>query len=684
MAGLLVSVLLLGITTRAWAQPEAYNWKFGEQSGIRFPAGAGPVMSPGAMGTYEGCASISDAEGVLQCYANTETVWDRNGTIMPNGRLMGSHSSATQGVLLVRGPGQARWYYLFTVDALENNLSGGLRYSIVDMSLRGGLGDVQATNSRPLPVPGNGLVAEKLTAIRHANNRDYWIVVHGWNNNSFYAYLLNGQGISTTPVVSAIGSVHSMAGGPLSALGYLRASPNSRRLASAQMRPGGVELFDFNPTTGQVVAMRNLPPVGASPYGLEFSADNSKLYIGDDRLIHQVDITNNLFISTLPIPSNRVYALQRGPDSRIYVALAGTPLLGVIQQPNTAGPACALDAKGFTLSTGRVTGGLPNFPNAFAPALLINPVAAGCPGSVVEFSTSTVPPAGGIFTWIFDDPASGAANNATGPTATHRYTKGGTYTITLTLTAPGPIFESTQRTITVPDAPGFSLGPRQQLLCHGQTLTLSAGTVPAGTTFRWQDGSTSPTYIVRTPGRYSLQLTSLQGCTAHDSVEVLAADAPVVRLGRDTTLCGGWQSVVLRATAQPAGSTYQWQDGATTAEYTARQPGVYWLEVRNQAGCTTRDSVVIQNAAPGNCPTVTIPNIITPNNDQRNDFFVLQGLTASDWDITIYSRWGQPVYEQTSYTNSWAAVGQPAGTYYYLLRNPATHQQLRGWVEVIR
>ena len=124
----------------------------------------------------EASSSISDKAGVLQCYTNAEQVWDRTNTRMPNGQLTGSHFSATQGALLVPAPEQLGRYYLFTVDAQENRFVGGLRYSTIDMTLRGGLGDVELPKSVPVPVPGGGLLTEKLTAVLHANSRDYWIV----------------------------------------------------------------------------------------------------------------------------------------------------------------------------------------------------------------------------------------------------------------------------------------------------------------------------------------------------------------------------------------------------------------------------------------------------------------------------------------------------------------------------
>ena len=689
--------LLLAASFSALAQPEAYNWKFGNRAGIRFSAGAGAAItvSPSSMSAYEGCATISDANGVLQCYTNGLQVWDRTGLPMPNGQLQGSDLSATQAALLLREPGQNRYYHLLNVGADATPSFGGVQHSIVDMSLRGGLGDVGSTNSVAVSIPGGGQVTEKLTAVLHANGRDYWVVVHGWNNNAFYCYLLSPGGLAATPVVSTVGAVHSGSGnGGSNAIGYLRASPNGRVLAAARVS-SGVELFNFDAATGRVSTPRSVPSITNFYYGLEFSPDNSKLYLTNGNFVYQVDLANNFAHTELRVQNGGAMGLQRGPDDQIYLSILGAGSLAIIQRPNVAGLACNLQANAFALNGGSCELGLPNFPNAFSvnavPIVpVIGPVAASCEGELLSVSTSTVAPNGSLFTWNFGDPASGAANTATGPAATHRYQSGGTYTITLTLTTPAGSTALASQVVVVGSGPRFSLGTRQQFLCPGAALVLSTASQPAGTTYRWQDGTGAATYTVRAPGRYVLRLTSPQGCARRDSVDVLAAIPPVVRLGRDTALCAGAAPLLLQPNLQPAGSTYRWADGTTAPTYAASRPGLYWLEVRNSAGCVARDTLLVRvgSSATG-CPVVVvpdvvIPNIITPDGNSQNEFFVLKGLNAPDWNLTIYNRWGRLVLQQARYDNHWNAAGLVAGVYYYLLRNPATGQQYRGWVEVIR
>ena len=64
-----------------------------------------------------------------------------------------------------------------------------------------------------------------------------------------------------------------------------------------------------------------------------------------------------------------------------------------------------------------------------------------------------------------------------------------------------------------------------------------------------------------------------------------------------------------------------------------------------------------------------VPNIFTPNGDNKNDTFFIPGLeTYSANELTIINRWGNNVYETKNYKNDWSGQGLVEGTYYYILR----------------
>jgi gliding motility-associated-like protein len=900
----LLLYLLIGVNV-ATLKAQTQNWYFGDHAGIKFTSSGPTAITNSAMLTSEGCSVLSDATGELLAYSNGEVVWDSHHQPMPNGSAgLGGSNSTSQGALFLPLPGSpTNKVYLFCLDAIENNLVGGLRYSILDFALRGGLGDVTATKGVVLPTPVvGGKLTEKLTAVRHANGRDYWVVVHGWQSNTFYSFLLSPTGISTVPVVSNVGIIHqggSSFFGAANAVGCMRASPDGRHLALAQ-RDSQCELYDFDNATGSVSNYLLLAKHDYT-YGVEFSPDNSKLYTTYSLAgeITQYDLLAGspaaiVNSATRITSAERLGDLLLGPDNKIYVVSYNNSFLHVIQNPNAVGAACNYKRQAVSLAGLRGLNGLPNFANIYAPIYAsFSTSDTRCAGAPIAFTGAVQPaPSSIAATWSFGDPASGSANAATGLAPTHTYATAGTYQVTLTVAIPGLVAPlTTTQSVVVAPLPQVNLGS-DVVVCASQ-FQLAAGPQPAGSTYRWQDGSTAPTYLAQASGRYSVAVTSAAGCTSTAFVNVTLNAAPIIRLPADTLACAAsvvlrprvqlagstyrwqdgstsatylaqasgrysvavtsaagctstafvnvilgavpalrlpadtatcspsvllrpgpqtagstyrWQdgstassylaqasgrysvavtsaagctstafvnvtlnavprprlpadttacaaSVVLRPGGQPAGSTYRWQDGSTSSTYLVQASGTYSVVVTTPQGCTGTatsrvglgtaprvslgaDTLVCPNAVwtlrvspqpagtlyrwqdgstaptylahgPGqysvevrataagcsatatrlataaSCP-VFIPNIITPNGDTENEFFLLKGLTASDWHLSVFDRWGRQVYDQARYDNRWNATGQASGMYYYLLSNKATGERYRGWVEVQR
>src|SRR5688572_26649124 len=161
----LAFIFLVIFSFQCFAQKENNNWYFGKNAGITFNNGNPVALPANAMHAYEGTISVSDSAGNLLFYSDGITIWNRNHVPLQNGTSLMGHGSATQSVLAVPAPGSKTIYYIFTVDAMENGLQNGLRFSILDMTLDGGMGGIRNSNIL-LEKP----VTEKLIAIRHANN----------------------------------------------------------------------------------------------------------------------------------------------------------------------------------------------------------------------------------------------------------------------------------------------------------------------------------------------------------------------------------------------------------------------------------------------------------------------------------------------------------------------------------
>lgn len=559
------------------------------------------------MNSSEACASVSDAAGQLLFYTNSETLWTRANQVMVNGAGLGGHNSCSQGALVVQNPANTQQYYVFALDAAENYLAGGLKYSLVDMTRQGGMGEAIQSRVQVSSVQ----LTEKLTAVPHANGRDTWILVHGWQTNIFYAYLLTPSGLQVAPVATAIGAVHSGGGGATTnanAVGYVRASRDGRKLAVG-IRDYSFELFDFDPATGKLTNAITLQTVYRS-YGVEFSPNGRFLYGTDldGRSVFQYDLQAGSAAAiassgqVIATTSNNVGAVQAGPDGRLYVSIVNSGYLAVITKPDVRGVGCGFREDGVYLNGKTARTGLPNFYVIRPTYNLYFTGSAGCAGASIAFA-GTLSPAtsGATATWNFGDLASGGANVASGFTPTHTYASAGTYQVRLTVTLPGldTPFTATQ-TVEVTPVPQVSLGS-DAVVCASQ-FQLAASAQPAGTTYRWQDGSTSATYLATASGRYSVTVTSAAGCSSTAGVNVTLNAVPVVQLPADTLVCAA--SVLLRPRGLPAGSTYRWQDGSTGATYLAQASGRYSVTVTSAAGCASTAGV---NVTLGTVPALRLP-----------------------------------------------------------------------------
>lgn len=378
---LLLALTLLLTATRLMAQPEMQNWHFGNHAAISFAGGAPTAVLGSAMFSTEGCTTVSDAQGNLQFYTNSETVWNRNHQPMPNGSNFGGNYSSTQSTIIIQNPVNAKQYYVFLVPEVAlQNLVGGLRYRIVDMTADNGLGDVGPTTV--LFNPGGTKLSERLTAVRHANGRDTWLMVHGFPGNTFYAFLMTPTGIVTTPVTSSIGSNQTGGGGNFNtnnSVGYLKASADGSHLAMA-VRNSNFELFDFNNATGQVSNYLNLGAISGTNrcYGVEFSPDGTRLY-GTTIEFNTVNQWNLAAGSPAAIVASATQVgtttglaggLAKGPDGKIYVAMNNSPTLAAITNPNALGAACGFLANAVPLGGNTSEFGICNFPNSYA--LIVN------------------------------------------------------------------------------------------------------------------------------------------------------------------------------------------------------------------------------------------------------------------------------------------------------------------------
>lgn len=591
---------------------EGRNWYFGNWAGIHFTedstyAVSFPLTLPRFyLRSEEGCVSMSDETGNFLFFANQNFVFNRDLLQMPNGNGLLGHSSGTQ-MAAVRNVTDANKYYIFTLDAFGG--PNGLRYSEVDMTLDGGLGDVVAATKNTLITTS---VTEKITTVRHANGTDIWVIVHEYNSNAFFTYLVSGTGISAVPVVSAVGTVHTMDAFNANALGQMKASPDGCKLALAISGLGIVELFNFNNGTGVVSNPVTLnSPDFASSYGVEFSPDGSKLYVSAEfsRNIFQFNLNagNNAailgskYLVATAGSSGLLGALQIGPFGKIYVARNTYRYLGVINSPNSLGASCDYINDGIDLNPygnlyNSSNGSLPSFNQSYFydPTPVITGPEVICANTKnVSYRISGSTCSSLINTWTFK--GKGTLVSISDTLAKIDFNSSGMDTLIVERQAAcGRTSDTIYITVTEP--PPFDV--RDTMQCNPGGIVLDAG--PGFTSYRWHDNSTLQTYTSLSAGKYWVTVTTPGGCTLTDTIRVLPAQPPVVSLGQDTTVCKG---AVVVLNAGDYFLRYDWQDHFPGQYYSAYLPGKYWVTVTDLCGNQASDTVRVMEK------NIPVPNI---------------------------------------------------------------------------
>lgn len=129
-------------------------------------------------------------------------------------------------------------------------------------------------------------------------------------------------------------------------------------------------------------------------------------------------------------------------------------------------------------------------------------------------------------------------------------------------------------------------------LCPGERLLLDASD-PAAIRYRWQDGSTQPTFQANEPGVYTVTLQDNCNHILSDTIQLQYFEViQSVNLGKDTTLCPG--EVLLLDVTNGAVAQYFWQDGSTNATFTVQSPGTYSIRVEDNCGNTAIDAIEVQ------------------------------------------------------------------------------------------
>ncbi|GEM_PF-421905 len=709
MKQIFILFLLCLLNIYSAAQGENNHWLYGKGQHINF--NNNPVSHTyNAAITGSQSVTQSDAQGNLLFYTNGCTVWDRNGNPMPDGFNLGNYGnlvliefcdfsyslsnwgkySADQGIQILPDPGDKDQYYIIHAGQLNNSLANTtdtIYYSLINMRLNGGLGDVVAgMKNKKIVVPEFRIWSSTIT---FGNCNNYWLLVRGRytinasiDNSSILAFELNENGFSATPAINTqplTMNYNTNYGG----MKFLHDEPVlfiNNEGTSVLADTASLLRATFDRNTGLLSNYESILDYTWFT-DFEFSASGQYLYTTNAFLddFYQYDLSLYPDIPAVQASKVSIYTstpslyfwystLKLGPDNKIYVlrdtVLCPSPhgicfTVGRIEAPDLQGTASNFQPDVFIFPTD--TFGAYNFgqkvlarrPPRDSIRVAGSPVIINmlCAGDTITLES----PRSGMEFYKWSD---GSTDSQITVQQTGRYWVQSfsddckIYIDTIIVNALQSIFGERADTT----------------ICQGEILLLDA-TQPGNNSYLWSNGSTGPQITVNSAGLYTVTITAVN-CVITDSIRVQVLDPRFDILQSDTTICQGAR-LLLQAESN-MGSTIRWSNNTTGSETEVNGTGKYLAYTENRCG-RQADSlwVAITDCS---CKPVS-PSAFSPNNDGKNDIFLPRlnhNCQARHYELMIYNRYGQLVFTtndpNTGWNGSHAGKSADLGVYYYIIK----------------
>jgi len=656
----MVSLCILVLPARAqYDIPESKVWVFGEHTGLDFNSGHPvPFIATGAR--YSGSASVSNDQGHLLFYTSDKEIRNRNQQVMPDGAGISSTLIPFQGTAIVPFPGDEDRYYVFNI--INRPYTGELCYSVVDMRLDNGLGDVAPGKKR---IWIDSFMIGSVILAR-GTDCNVWLITHAQDTGMFKVYNITEKGLETNPVVSYCGSFH----GPMKQeylgaypyYGLMAISPDYRQIAMAVIADSnlsmGLEIYDFDPATGRVsnpLLIHQGKGADTMGYAISFSPDNNKLFTFERGIVQYdlrtrnasaINASRKIVQGNIPRSDIEDF-MQLGPDGKIYIPGGRSSnvyykQLHVIPHPNLDGPAAGFEWGSVTLLAGSSCEA--SLPNTIVKAdMHIDTVINHHVFTVCDQNNYTLHIPGDVWDIQWSN---GAVDSMI------VVNLDGVYSAAYRGLCKYYIDSFDVRFVNVAAEFGFMMD--KDSICAGETIVF-APYVPEGTGILTWDFNGRDTLLSAAAGvHYRFDSTGVffvEMSGSHPSCSnrlsfrdtVWVFPQPAVSLGADTGFCPGNTGLVLsNRLAVPDGSRYLWNTGDTTERLPVSGEGIYMLTVTAPPYCMASDTAEVRRSC-----YLVIPNAFSPNGDGINDGFpglpVTHGIRY--FEMKIYNRWGQLLFE---------------------------------------
>ncbi len=342
----------------------------------------------GYMNFSETNSSICDREGNLLFYTNGIYIGKGLGEPMANGTGLSPGPWTDEwadwgmimpgGALILPVPEHDSLYMVFynkldvLYDSLPNVVTTHLYYALVDMNQSNGQGAVVEKN---VEIIVDTLVVGNISAVRHGNGRDWWVLIPKSDSDIYYRFLLTPEGLQ--PVESQqIGEVVQ------DGIGQTVFSPDGTKYVRNELvyvnKFDTLTLFDFDRCTGmlsnqqRLVYGRDTANYGGGG-GIAFSPNSRYMYASYFRHLYQFDTWADDILASMDTiavwdednsPYGTLFDLaQLAPDNKIYICSpAGTEFLHVIHRPDLKGDSCEVEQFGVHLPVWN-SASLPKYPN---------------------------------------------------------------------------------------------------------------------------------------------------------------------------------------------------------------------------------------------------------------------------------------------------------------------------------
>ncbi len=260
----------------------------------------------------------------------------------------------------------------------------------------------------------------------------------------------------------------------------------------------------------------------------------------------------------------------------------------------------------------------------------------------------------------------------------------GTYTLTITDTNTGC------KTVTTTVVGGSNTGPNVIAAngvfpCGATTTSITVTSTVTGVTYNWA-GPTSTSIVsggntnsptLSGPGIYTVTVTNpVTGCSTTTTVAITQSSINAAFTADPTT---GMAPLTVNLTNQSTGGslTYNWNFGNGSNSTTVNPATTYTTNgthtitlIASSGNCvdTATAVIIVEDGL-----TIEIPNVFTPNNDTKNDFFTIKTTGVKELSLQVFNRWGEKLYEFTGVNAAWDGLTPhgnkvPDATYFYFVK----------------